>query len=118
MAMAMAVRVVAPPPSIPASSFHLGISSSTQNPIFIQSFPHNKPTCSLLPCAATAGVPSQLEPLRPRSELDPAPTYEDLRIGSPVVIVQAPPLLKTAEPMPMMRPNTGVIKLGDAGSAG
>lgn len=38
-----------------------------------------------------------------------------LKIGSPVVITQAPPLLKTAEPMPMMRPNNGLINVGDAG---
>lgn len=35
--------------------------------------------------------------------------------GSPIVIVEAPVMLKTAEPMPMMRPNGGVIKPGDAG---
>jgi hypothetical protein len=38
-----------------------------------------------------------------------------LKIGSPVVVTQAPPLLKTAEPMPMMRPNNGLINVGDAG---
>ncbi|CAM6089065.1 unnamed protein product [Calypogeia fissa] len=35
--------------------------------------------------------------------------------GSPIVIVEAPEMLKTAEPMPMMRPNRGLIKPGDAG---
>ncbi|CAN5953618.1 unnamed protein product [Sphagnum jensenii] len=40
---------------------------------------------------------------------------ENLEVGSPVVIIEAPPMLKTAEPMPMMRPNTGTIKPGDAG---
>ncbi|KAL3689763.1 hypothetical protein R1sor_016072 [Riccia sorocarpa] len=39
----------------------------------------------------------------------------NLAIGSPVVVVEAPPLLKTAEPMPMMRPNKGLIKVGEAG---
>ncbi|KAL2611072.1 hypothetical protein R1flu_022764 [Riccia fluitans] len=39
----------------------------------------------------------------------------NLAVGSPVVVVEAPPLLKTAEPMPMMRPNRGLIKTGDAG---
>lgn len=38
-----------------------------------------------------------------------------LKIGSPVVVTQSPPLLKTAEPMPMMRPNNGLINVGDAG---
>jgi hypothetical protein len=40
---------------------------------------------------------------------------QTLEVGSPVVIIEAPPMLKTAEPMPMMRPNTGTIKPGDAG---
>jgi hypothetical protein len=40
---------------------------------------------------------------------------ETLEVGSPVVIIEAPPMLKTAEPMPMIRPNTGIIKPGDAG---
>ncbi len=40
---------------------------------------------------------------------------ETLEVGSPVVIIEAPPMLKTAEPMPMMRPDTGIIKPGDAG---
>ncbi|KAH9576891.1 hypothetical protein CY35_01G186400 [Sphagnum magellanicum] len=40
---------------------------------------------------------------------------ETLEVGSPVVIIEAPPMLKTAEPMPMMRPNTGIIKPGDTG---
>ncbi|KAJ7528102.1 hypothetical protein O6H91_16G084300 [Diphasiastrum complanatum] len=40
---------------------------------------------------------------------------KDLKVGSPIVIIEAPPLLKTAEPMPMMRQNVGLIKPGDAG---
>ncbi|KAG0593378.1 hypothetical protein KC19_1G325000 [Ceratodon purpureus] len=40
---------------------------------------------------------------------------EVLRKGSAVVVTEAPPLLKTAEPMPMMRPNNGLINVGDAG---
>lgn len=38
-----------------------------------------------------------------------------LKKGSAVVVTEAPPLLKTAEPMPMMRPNNGLINVGDAG---
>lgn len=38
-----------------------------------------------------------------------------LKAGSAVVVTEAPPLLKTAEPMPMMRPNNGLINVGDAG---
>ena len=38
-----------------------------------------------------------------------------LKKGSAIVVTEAPPLLKTAEPMPMMRPNNGLINVGDAG---
>lgn len=51
--------------------------------------------------------------------LDPSsgPVMDDgaLKSGSSIVIVEAPPTLKTAEPMPMLRPNSGLIKPGDAG---
>eukprot|EP00271_Cylindrocystis_brebissonii_P022239 TRINITY_DN8476_c0_g1_i1.p1 TRINITY_DN8476_c0_g1~~TRINITY_DN8476_c0_g1_i1.p1 ORF type:complete len:236 (+),score=14.16 TRINITY_DN8476_c0_g1_i1:270-977(+) len=40
---------------------------------------------------------------------------QELEMGSPIVIVEEPPYVKTAEPMPMMRPNEGVIKVGDVG---
>ncbi|KAH7285312.1 hypothetical protein KP509_33G021900 [Ceratopteris richardii] len=42
-------------------------------------------------------------------------SYERLKVGSPVMIIEAPPFLKTAEPMPMMRPNRGVVMSGDVG---
>ncbi|KAH7352458.1 hypothetical protein KP509_19G046300 [Ceratopteris richardii] len=42
-------------------------------------------------------------------------SYERLKVGSPVMITEAQPFLKTAEPMPMMRPNRGVVMFGDVG---
>eukprot|EP01018_Ginkgo_biloba_P022786 Gb_04354 [translate_table: standard] len=39
----------------------------------------------------------------------------ELVAGSPIVVVEAPTMLKTAEPMPMMRVNSGLIKPGDVG---
>ena len=38
-----------------------------------------------------------------------------LEIGTPVVIVEAPPFVKSADPMPMLRENKGHIKEGDVG---
>eukprot|EP00897_Mesotaenium_endlicherianum_P001073 jgi/Mesen1/10967/ME000096S10537 len=38
-----------------------------------------------------------------------------LEVGSAVVVVEAPLFVKTAEPMPMMKPNDGIVKVGDAG---
>ncbi len=40
---------------------------------------------------------------------------EALELGSPILILQAPPMLKAAEPIPVLRPNVGTIYSGDAG---
>ncbi|KAH7423570.1 hypothetical protein KP509_12G061600 [Ceratopteris richardii] len=42
-------------------------------------------------------------------------SYERLKVGSPVMITEAPPFLKVVEPMPMMCPNRGVVMSGDVG---
>nr|XP_043616830.1 uncharacterized protein LOC122588722 isoform X2 [Erigeron canadensis] len=38
-----------------------------------------------------------------------------LQIGSPVIIVEAPQMLKTAASMPCLRVNSGLVKAGDVG---
>ncbi|CAN6465062.1 unnamed protein product [Victoria cruziana] len=38
-----------------------------------------------------------------------------LGIGSPIIVVEAPPALKTADSMPSLKMNTGQIKPGDVG---
>lgn len=38
-----------------------------------------------------------------------------LQIGTPIVITEAPPFVKSADPMPMLRENKGQIKEGDVG---
>ncbi|KAK8954558.1 hypothetical protein KSP39_PZI002891 [Platanthera zijinensis] len=65
-------------------------------------------------------------PLRPtpglfmfRCQSLPAPAAggarEGLQIGSPVILVEAPPTLKTAVPMPSLKVNNGQVKAGDVG---
>ncbi|XP_073104904.1 protein CHLORORESPIRATORY REDUCTION 42, chloroplastic [Elaeis guineensis] len=39
----------------------------------------------------------------------------DLRIGSPIIVVEAPPMLKTASSIPTLRANSGLVKPGDVG---
>ncbi|XP_008800236.1 uncharacterized protein LOC103714673 [Phoenix dactylifera] len=39
----------------------------------------------------------------------------DLRVGSPIIVVEAPPMLKTASPIPTLRANSGLVKAGDVG---
>ena len=38
-----------------------------------------------------------------------------LQPGSAVIVTVAPPFVKTADPMPMLRPNEGIVREGDAG---
>ncbi|KAJ9567423.1 hypothetical protein OSB04_003389 [Centaurea solstitialis] len=38
-----------------------------------------------------------------------------LQIGSPIIIVEAPKMLKTAASMPCLRANSGLVKAGDVG---
>nr|AKH05228.1 chlororespiratory reduction 42 [Apostasia odorata]AQX44130.1 hypothetical protein [Apostasia odorata] len=70
-----------------------------------------RPTPSLIAfrCQSSPPVP-------PPSK--PAPGGEEhvgLQIGSAVVLVAAPPALKTAAPMPSLKVNTGQLKAGDVG---
>nr|XP_016491163.1 PREDICTED: uncharacterized protein LOC107810847 [Nicotiana tabacum] len=38
-----------------------------------------------------------------------------LGIGSPIIVIEAPKLLKTAASVPCLRPNDGLVKPGDVG---
>lgn len=44
--------------------------------------------------------------------------HNELQIGSPIILVEAPPTLKTATSMPSLRVNTGEVKPGDVGRWG
>ncbi|XP_013622808.1 PREDICTED: uncharacterized protein LOC106328828 [Brassica oleracea var. oleracea] len=46
------------------------------------------------------------EPPRPKSKL---------QVGSPIIIVEAPKVIKTAASMPCLRANSGLVKPGDVG---
>lgn len=41
--------------------------------------------------------------------------HNELQIGSPIILIEAPPTLKTATSMPSLRVNTGEVKPGDVG---
>lgn len=45
----------------------------------------------------------------------PAKSTAKLGIGSPVVVIEAPKMIKTAATMPCLRVNTGLVKPGDVG---
>lgn len=44
-----------------------------------------------------------------------ADTKSKLKVGSPIVIVEAPVMLKTAASVPSLRHNSGQVKAGDVG---
>ncbi|XP_033141494.1 uncharacterized protein LOC103851391 isoform X2 [Brassica rapa] len=44
------------------------------------------------------------------------PPKSKLQVGSPIIIVEAPKVIKTAASMPCLRANTGLVKPGDVGS--
>lgn len=50
-----------------------------------------------------------------RSREDPPAGSSSLRIGSPVIVVEAPATLKTADSMPTLKVNMGQVKQGDVG---
>ncbi|KAH0455192.1 hypothetical protein IEQ34_015224 [Dendrobium chrysotoxum] len=58
---------------------------------------------------------SQFSSPLPAAKSASGETNDGLQIGSPVVIVQAPPTLKTAVPMPSLKVNNGQVKAGDVG---
>ncbi|KAJ4910853.1 Uncharacterized protein Rs2_05474 [Raphanus sativus] len=43
------------------------------------------------------------------------PPKAKLQVGSPIIIVEAPKVIKTAASMPCLRANSGLIKPGDVG---
>ncbi|XP_011043985.1 PREDICTED: uncharacterized protein LOC105139293 [Populus euphratica] len=45
----------------------------------------------------------------------PAKSTAKLGIGSPVVVIEAPKMIKTAATMPCLRVNAGLVKPGDVG---
>jgi hypothetical protein len=42
-------------------------------------------------------------------------TKSKLKVGSPIVILEAPVMLKTAASVPSLRHNSGQVKAGDVG---
>lgn len=69
---------------------------------------HTEVKCQSLGAESASGSP--------QSGGDKSPAEPgNLQIGTPIVIVEAPPFIKSAEPMPMLRENKGQIKVGDVG---
>ena len=44
-----------------------------------------------------------------------SPKTPKLEIGSPIIVIEAPPVLKTAASIPCLRPNSGLLNPGDVG---
>lgn len=99
-----------------------GLLSSVQQPCITSQF-QSIPKQITFNCRVFRTCPFYMrEDNRHRSRLvvaavidSPDTSYEDLKAGSPIMIIEAPPHLKTAEPMPMLRANKGAVMPGDAG---
>lgn len=68
-----------------------------------------------------AAPPSLLQSSRNRSHALTTKCETDssekkkLEIGSPIIVIEAPKMLKTAASMPCLRANAGLVKPGDVG---
>ncbi|XP_058105766.1 protein CHLORORESPIRATORY REDUCTION 42, chloroplastic [Magnolia sinica] len=59
---------------------------------------------------------TRCECTRSSSDADPrVGNASNLGIGSPIIVVEAPATLKTADAMPCLKVNSGIVKLGDVG---
>ncbi|KAL8541773.1 hypothetical protein ACS0TY_002869 [Phlomoides rotata] len=71
-------------------------------------------TASLALATPVSASPSQLRLTKSElSESSSKPTK--LEIGSPIIVTEAPNLLKTAASVPCLRVNAGLVKPGDVG---
>ncbi|XP_055818774.1 protein CHLORORESPIRATORY REDUCTION 42, chloroplastic [Solanum dulcamara] len=50
-----------------------------------------------------------------KCELNTNSGSQKLEIGSPIIVIESPKLLKTAASVPCLRPNAGLVKPGDVG---
>lgn len=113
------------------SSSHLKPTHS-QNPSILMALSPASSSISsmpkrIFPAAANYNNPSRLHSLKfqslliTKSELkdqSPKDTKSKLQIGSPIIVVEAPKYLKTADSMPCLRANPGLVKPGDVGRWG
>lgn len=64
-------------------------------------------------------VPIKCESKEPPPETEtgrlPAKSTPKLEIGSPVIVIEAPKMIKTAASVPCLRVNSGFVKPGDVG---
>ncbi|KAF7815413.1 disease resistance protein [Senna tora] len=64
---------------------------------------------ALVKCENSSEDPSAAE-----KKLSPKGTKK-LQIGSPIIVVEAPKMIKTAASIPCLRANSGLVKAGDVG---
>ncbi|KAF3785513.1 hypothetical protein EJ110_NYTH27748 [Nymphaea thermarum] len=75
--------------------------------------PRNRTSSLILRCDSTIPGSTSDESAKERAVLQNSKA--SLGIGSPIVVIEAPPALKTADSMPSLKMNTGQIKPGDVG---
>ncbi|KAF8009362.1 hypothetical protein BT93_J0378 [Corymbia citriodora subsp. variegata] len=70
------------------------------------------------PCSTPRPTPGRLNcssRLVVRCEADGSSAKSKLEVGSPVIVTEAPTMIKTAASVPCLRVNSGLVKPGDVG---
>jgi hypothetical protein len=80
-------------------------ASSSASPLQVSASPARRRSVAI-PCAPNSGG-------APAGDTKPT-----LKVGSPIVILEAPTMLKTAASVPSLRHNAGQVKPGDVGRLG
>ncbi|OMP11280.1 hypothetical protein CCACVL1_00586 [Corchorus capsularis] len=79
-------------------------------------FPCSNPPKTQIPQLRNSTVRVRNPSLVARCESSsPEPRRSRLEIGSPIIVVEAPKMIKTAASVPCLRVNAGLVKPGDVG---
>ncbi|KAL7084730.1 hypothetical protein ACP275_14G239200 [Erythranthe tilingii] len=89
------------------------LSSMPNSGSFARPIPHLQ-FCSLSSKLIIVTKCSSSEPSSPDTKSG-AEKWSRLEIGSPIIVTEAPQLLKTAASVPCLRANSGLVKPGDVG---
>ncbi|XP_018851829.2 uncharacterized protein LOC109013992 [Juglans regia] len=91
-----------------SSSISRGTTPSTSVPLIRLSIQTRIPACTVTVKCESKETPAEIGPL-------PAAKSSKLEIGSPIIVIEAPTMIKTAASVPCLRVNSGLVKPGDVG---
>ncbi|KAG2674209.1 hypothetical protein I3843_13G109000 [Carya illinoinensis] len=92
-----------------SSSISRGTTPSTSVPLIRLSIQTRIPTCTVTVKCESKEPPAEIGLPAAKS------SNSKLEIGSPVIVIEAPQMIKTAASVPCLRVNSGLVKPGDVG---